>query len=863
MTPRGRKLSLTLTALLLVFLLALVMLPYGIKWVLQDQLRERGAASATIRDVNFNPFKGTLVIQDLDVRASDGGRLRAQYAFVDIDWMGLFERHINLRNIQLNSANVTLRLADDGKWYLAGLSEPIVDPDRPAEPEPDAETAAWTVQLQSLSLKSTRLGYVMPRWEAGLDIEDLDIQEFNTRNVDQATHVDFSGDLNDAPVQITAELSPFAETPEYRLNTRIQALGLSQFQAFLPEDWSLSAGRFTVDGDWRIRQPEAAAWSIDYTGRLTLAEPDLAHPGMKLSSRSLDWNGAIGLSLPVGEAAPSLTLEGELINTGLDLQATEPGLGVTREQMTFTGAAEIADLSDPAQLSLEGSVDNRGLQVRQLEPARGLLDADRLQVQDLVIAGLDDIRVARVGADGLRMLSLPEEDEAGEAVFASPGVEISDLRFEERQRLKVSEVALGEAQIQLVREADGGWRGLTVPAEATTTSQEQPAEPAEAEDEAADESEPVKVSIDSVTLAGGSALTFTDRSVEPTYVNEVNLERFQLEQIDTGAPDTPLQLAIEAKSEEYSGLTADGWIKPFGEHISSDIEFSVQHLSLPPLSPYMAMTTGYSIRSGSVSVDSRIDIDTGRMNIQNDLRLDQFHVKPISEEQRQRIDQKLSMPLSTALSTLRDDNDNITLSLPVTGNVADPDFDISDAINQALAKALKAAAVSYIKFALQPYGSLIAVGQFVGEKMSHIRLEPVTFDNGSAALDSDAGQYLQKIGDLLQNRPELQLRICGYAVPGDREALHEQRLAEAQTGTEAGKTKAVPGGDGNVVQQAEPAPEMEPVADQTLLELAGQRARAIQDVLVQSHQVDPGRLFVCQPELESDPDARARVALNL
>lgn len=856
MTPRGRKLSLTLTVLLLVFLLVLVALPYGIKWILQDQLRERGAVSVTISDVNFNPFKGTLVIQDLDVRAPDGGQLRAQYAFVDIDWLGLFERHINLRNIQLNSADVTLRLAEDGKWYLAGLSEPIVDPARPAEPEPDAEARPWTVQLQSLSLKSTRLGYAMPRWEAGLDIEALDILEFNTRNVDQTTHIDFSGELNDAPIRITAELSPFAETPEYRLNTRVQALRLSQFQAFLPEGWSLAAGQFMVDGDWRIRQPEAAAWSIDYTGQLALAEADLAHPGMKLSSGSLDWNGAIGLTLPAGDATPSLTLEGELSNTGLDLQATEPGLSVKREKMTFTGTVEIADLSDPTGLSLAGSVDNRGLQVRQLEPARGLLDADRLQVQDLAIAGLDDIRVASVTASGLQALTSEEE---AEAVFASPGVAISDIRFEARQRLKVNEVALGEVRIHLLREADGGWRGLSVPAEAAAAQEPQAA----AGGEAPEESEPVKVSIDTLTLAGGSTFTFTDRAVEPAYVNEVNLERFQLEQIDTGAPDTPLQLALEAKSEKYSGLTADGWIKPFGENLSSDIELSIEHLSLPPLSPYMAMTTGYLIRSGSVSVDSQIDIDAGQMNIRNDLRLDQFHVEPLSEEQRQRIDQKLSMPLNTALSTLRDDNDNITLSLPVTGSVTDPDFDISNVINKAMAKALKTAAVSYIKFALQPYGSLIAIGQFVGEKMSHIRLEPVVFDNGSAALGHDAGQYLQKIGELLQNRPELQLRICGYAVPADREALHEQRLVKAGSAAETDKASAAPAGDDKAAAQTEPSPEIEPVADQTLLELAEQRARAIQDSLVQSHGVDSGRLFVCQPELESDPDARARTALNL
>ena len=529
--------------------------------------------------------------------------------------------------------------------------------------------------------------------------------------------------------------------------------------------------------------------------------------------------------------------------------------------MTFTGRVEIADLGNPMVLQLEGAVDNRGLQVRQLEPARGLLDADRLRVQGLVIAGLDAVRVAGVTADGLRMLTPPEAGETSEAVFASPGVAIDDIRFEGRQHLKVNRVELGKARIHLLREADGGWRGLTAPAGTDAAAQEQPAATQDTKEEASDQGEPVEVSINAVTLAKGSSFTFTDRAVEPAYVNEVKLERFQLEQIDTGAPDTPLQLALEAESEKYSGLTADGWIKPFGEHLSSAIDLSIEHLSLPPLSPYMAMTTGYSIRSGSVSVDSRIDIDAGRMDIKNDLRLDQFHVKALSGEQRPSIDQSLSMPLGTALSTLRDDNDNIALSLPVTGSVEDPDFDISDVINQAMAKALKTAAVSYIKLALQPYGSLITIGQFVGEKMSHIRLEPVTFGNGVAALDADGEQYLHRIADLLRNRPELQLRICGYAVPADRDALREQRLAAARA--EADKAGTASGAADRTAAQPAPEPEIEPVADQALLDLAAQRARAIQDSLVQSHGLDPGRLFVCQPELESDPEARARTALNL
>lgn len=176
------------------------------------------------------------------------------------------------------------------------------------------------------------------------------------------------------------------------------------------------------------------------------------------------------------------------------------------------------------------------------------------------------------------------------------------------------------------------------------------------------------------------------------------------------------------------------------------------------------------------------------------------------------------MPLESALAILRDKNNDIHLDIDITGDVNDPKFDLTDAINQALTGALRRASVSYLKFYFQPFDTLNTVAGLAG-KAVRLKLDPVPFSAGTASPTSETQEYLMKVGKLLQERGDLLLKLCGKAVPKDG---LEEEAARA---------------------------------------LAARRAEAAKDYFTGSFGVASDRLFVCDPEVEMKPEAIPRVEL--
>jgi hypothetical protein len=47
------------------------------------------------------------------------------------------------------------------------------------------------------------------------------------------------------------------------------------------------------------------------------------------------------------------------------------------------------------------------------------------------------------------------------------------------------------------------------------------------------------------------------------------------------------------------------------------------------------------------------------------------------------------MSLDSALKLLRDKQNDVRLSIPISGNISDPKFSVADAVNKVLAKTLQ------------------------------------------------------------------------------------------------------------------------------------------------------------------------------
>ena len=237
-------------------------------------------------------------------------------------------------------------------------------------------------------------------------------------------------------------------------------------------------------------------------------------------------------------------------------------------------------------------------------------------------------------------------------------------------------------------------------------------------------------------------------------------------------------------------------------------------------------------------------LDKGELDGMNKLTLRSLVLSPVESKQLDKMNSQLAVPLNKALDMLRDNHDVIRLKLPITGDLDNPEFDASDAINQAVAKAAKEGAITSLTLLLQPYGSLITVARYAAEKAAEIKLDPVVFTPATADVDAARHEYLDKVAGIIKQRPNVNVRLCGVATTADRTALQEQALAA--------------GGDKKKKQPEQQAPAID---DAQLIDLADQRDAAIKDYFIEKHGVKPGRLVACNPAIDAAEGAEPRVDL--
>jgi len=336
-----------------------------------------------------------------------------------------------------------------------------------------------------------------------------------------------------------------------------------------------------------------------------------------------------------------------------------------------------------------------------------------------------------------------------------------------------------------------------------------------------------------VLLSGDNRFTFNDQTVKPNFRQSLTLTEGEILHVDISQPEQATTVRLKGRDDHYTTFSVEGEGKPFASSLAVKLKGRIENFDMPPTSPYLAKLLGYRITTGQLDSDVSMQIENNELQGELDLHMNQLQLKPEDPARIEEFQSKTVMPLNTALSLLRDKNDNINLKLPISGKLDDPQFAFNDVLNTALGKALKAGSISYLKHLLQPYGALITVVQLAGEVAGQINLDPVLFAAGSSELRPEAGEYLGKIGQLVTQKA-LNIRLCGFATTNDLITISK------------GKEQAIP-----------------PAGHPALEALAKQRAEGIKLLLVQSYGVQPKQLFVCHPELDPASEVLPRVELAI
>lgn len=269
---------------------------------------------------------------------------------------------------------------------------------------------------------------------------------------------------------------------------------------------------------------------------------------------------------------------------------------------------------------------------------------------------------------------------------------------------------------------------------------------------------PMALRIGGISVRDGSA-NFADFSLTPNFATAMGQLNGQIGTIDNQRP-LVAAVDISGRVDRYAPVTIKGGLTPFDPLNSLDIATRFRNVELTTLTPYSGKFAGYRIRKGRMNLDLEYRIQQGQLNAQNKLLLEGLQLG-------EKVDSPdaVDLPVRLAVALLKDTKGNIDLSLPVSGDLNDPQFSVMPIVWQTLRNLLLRATQAPFKF---------IAGLVSGNDQD---ISQVSFAAGSAELNGAAQSALDTLAQALEERPALILEIEGLsAIKQDGPPLAVERL---------------------------------------------------------------------------------------
>lgn len=267
------------------------------------------------------------------------------------------------------------------------------------------------------------------------------------------------------------------------------------------------------------------------------------------------------------------------------------------------------------------------------------------------------------------------------------------------------------------------------------------------------------IRIGQISINDGSA-NFADLTLTPNFATAVQQLNGQIGTIDNRKP-LPAKVDIKGKVDRYAPVTIKGALNPFSPLASLDIATSFKRVELTTLTPYSGKFAGLRIRKGRLNLDLHYLITNGQLKAENKVVIEQLQLG-------EKVDSPdaVDLPIRLAVALLKDTEGKISIELPVSGDLNNPQFSVMPIVWQTLRNLVLRAAQAPFKL----LGGLVSGGG--AEDLGN-----VSFAAGSSDLTPEVQTSLDKLASALKERPELRLEIEGTAAQSsDGPLIAQQRL---------------------------------------------------------------------------------------
>ena len=272
-------------------------------------------------------------------------------------------------------------------------------------------------------------------------------------------------------------------------------------------------------------------------------------------------------------------------------------------------------------------------------------------------------------------------------------------------------------------------------------------------------SKPLGIHIGKIAINDGSA-NFADLSLTPNFATAVQQLNGHIGTIDSRQAK-PAEVDVKGKVDRYAPVTIKGSVNPFDPMAALDIATSFKRVELTTLTPYSGKFAGFRIRKGRLNLDLHYMITKGQLKAENKLVVEQLQLG-------EKVDSPdaVDLPIRLAVALLKDTDGKISIELPISGDLNNPQFSVMPIVWQTLRNLVLRAAQAPFKF----IGGLVTGGD--SEDLSSVSFAP-----GSSELSKESESALTTLAKALKERPTLRLEIEGTsAQSSDGPLIAEQRL---------------------------------------------------------------------------------------
>lgn len=881
---------LTITMLILTVLgLILGSLPLVIQSQVETWLKNNGADTVSIGDIDLNLFTGKLGIFDVEIVKDGEKRLRFWRMTADLDWWPLFGKRVLVKDIWVYDLDVLIVQSEKDFIEVGGIAVPLTSSASvvPAAESNSTSTLTWGIGLDALGIKNSSIRIRSAQYAADelLQIKSLYMSDVLSWTPDQPAPINLDMLINGDPVQIYSRVRVFQKKPDIKSKLTINTLDLSHYAAiaklFGIQDL---AGVLTLTMISDALQQEKNKFLININTDVVLEDFRIQLGDTKIMNQNFNYQGQAAINLPPATDNVVVKADGEVNMDGFSIALNSTS--ARYDNLIWHGYITVhktdKKISDEApRIILGGDVDIREVVVDDNQRKINLVSINKITATELAVISpetvkFDTLSMAAISALKPLTTTKSKQSQIQERV-SIPLVDIANAQIDAIDfDFKSNALSLGIINITglnafLKRESNGSLyvvdrlsgvkQGSGEPVSMAGQSdggnaihdQVAADQVITATETESGSSTPLQMRIAKISIADHSGFTFVDQSTKPEFKANLKPLYLEVDNIDNKQPESKSTLAFNASLSKGNDISVTGWIAPFAEKRNAEIKGNIKALDLVFISPYAHSAIGYLIKSGRLNSTFDVAINNDQLNAQTKYEFQRLTLASASNDARIESTKNLGIPLGSALALMKDGNGNIKLDVPFAGDLADPAFSLGPVVRSAGAEAIKKASVAYATLALQPYGAII-LGAKLLSAATAMRLDSVRFDPGSTVFNSEAQRYLDKIGQLMKDRPGINLTLCGSATQTDEEALKNLLQANQKTGT------AVPPPQQKTPAQLEA--EAKSLLDK-LHELADQRGERVKDYLIDRQKINADRFFDCQTEINLKAGSIPEVALGL